>query len=69
MFRFLEKPPPSMVNKYSLFFLQLNLSITDPNFVKIERIFGYTNSTLFGVLSGNIQLHFDDTFRNVPNLF
>ena len=54
VFRELEKPPLSMVQNSSNFFLQFNLSIPDIETKKIHRILGYGNPSLFGTLSGNM---------------
>ena len=69
VFRELETPPLSMVQNSSHFFLQLNLSIPDIERKKIHRIMGYGNPSLFGTLTGNIQIYIDGTFNIVPYPF
>ena len=51
------------------FFLQFNAAISDPETKKIERIVGYGNPSLFGILKGKVQIYIDGTFRIVPSPF
>ena len=69
VFRELEKQPLSMVQISSHFFLQFNLSIPDIETKKIHRILGYGNPSLFGTLSGNVQIYIDGTFSIVSHPF
>ena len=69
VFREMEKPPLSMVQDSSHFFLQFNLSIPCMETKKIHRIMGYGNPSLFGTLSGNVQIYIDGTFNIVPHPF
>ena len=69
IFRTLERPPLSMVKASSFFFLQFNLSITDAESGKLDRIVGFGNPVLFGLLSGKVQIYIDSTFRIVPHPF
>ena len=58
-----------MVQISSHFFLQFNLSIPDIETKTIHRILGYGNPSLFGTLSGNVQIYIDGTFSIVPHPF
>ena len=69
MFRELESAPLSMVQNILHFFLQFNLSIPDIKTKKMHRILVYENPSLFGTLSGNVQIYIDGTFNIVPHPF
>ena len=69
MFRELESAPLSMVQNISHFFLQFNFSIPDIKTKKMHRILAYGNPSLFGTLSGNVQIYIDGTFNIVPHPF
>ena len=69
VFRKLEKPPLSMVQRFSHFFLQFNLSIPDIETMKMNIILGYSNPSLFGTLISNVQIYIDITFSIILHPF
>ena len=58
-----------MCFEFASVFLQLNLSLTDSDTKKIQRIIGFGNPTLFGTLNGKVNVQIDGTFKIVPNPF
>ena len=69
IFRALEAPNMAMVKDSTQFFLQFNVTLPDQKTGKIERIVGYGNPWLFGLLNGRVQIYIDGTFRIVPHPF
>ena len=67
--RSLECTPLLMVQDYSFFSSQFNLSYADVETKKIHRILGYGNLLLFGTLAGKVQVYIDGTFNIVPYPF
>ena len=55
--------------KVQFLFLQFNQIVFDNETQKFERIMVYGNSSLFGILSGDVQLYIDGTFRIYPFQF
>ena len=56
IFRALESPHMAMVKDSQLFFLQFNITVPDQSTGKLDRIIGYGNPSLFGILNGNVQM-------------
>ena len=53
----------------SLFFLPFNLSITNAESNKFDRIVGFVNPVLFGLLLEKVKINVDDTLPFVPRPF
>ena len=69
IFRLLKRQLLCMVQNFNFFFLQFNQIVFDNETQKVERIMVYRNSSLFCILSGDVQLYIDETFRIYPSQF
>ena len=69
IYRLLERSPLCMVQDSNFFFLQSNQTIINVVTKKLERIMVFENPSLFGLLSGAVQLFIDGTFRICPSQF
>ena len=69
IFRTIELGSVSKLEDTNGWFLLFNHSMPDSKTDIMERIVGFSNSALFGLLNGKIDLHVDAFFHVVPKIF
>ena len=69
VFRAIDSCSASKIEDADSWFLLLNHSMPDPKTDVMERIVGFGNPALFGLLNGKIDLHADASFCVVPKPF
>ena len=64
----LEQPAMDMVQNSNFFFLQLNAAVLDNKTGNLQRLMGFGNPVIFGVLKGKrVNIYIDGTFRIAPH--
>ena len=64
VFHALDQPAMDMVQNSNFFFLQLNAAVLDNNTGNLQRLMGFGNPVIFGVLKGKgANIYIDGTFH------